>query len=116
MSQSLRQLELEFRSSLLSIYCNYYLFYHSKDEVSSGPGPFELHTVQTKNEGYSAKKTTVLSNKSLTSANKNYFQVQGITCQHSRGKVIILQLLVIKYRFIKMTGKHSCLPLQIFIL
>lgn len=34
----------------------------------------------------------------------------------ARGKKKILQLLVIKFRFIKMTGKHSCLPLQIFIL
>lgn len=56
-SQSLRNLELEFGSSLLSFYCNYYLFYHSKEKVSSGPGPFVPHTVQTKNEEYSTQKT-----------------------------------------------------------
>lgn len=50
------------------------------------------------------------------SANKNYFQVQDTTRQHSRGKEIILQLLAIKYGFIKMTGKRSYLTLQIFIL
>lgn len=50
------------------------------------------------------------------SANKNYFQEQDITWQHSRGKQIILHLHAIKYSFIKMTGKHSYLTLQIFIL
>lgn len=58
----------------------------------------------------------VLSDESLMSAKKNYFQVQGIRQQRSRGKYFILQLPVIKYSFIKMSGKYSCLALQIFIL
>lgn len=58
----------------------------------------------------------ILSDESLTSAKKNYFQVQGIRHQHSTGKYFILQLPVIKYCFIKMSGKYSCLPLQLFIL
>lgn len=85
-TQSLRELKPKFRCSLLSLYCNDYLFYRTNDEVFSGPGPFATYTVQRKNERYSAKQTTVLSNQILTSFKENYHQAQGIALQHSRGK------------------------------